>query len=70
MVDAAHAFTHAVAIGAEPFTGSKALEVPAIVGIGGSLIYFVDQYGGSDPYTDFTFTDHNRRAWAFTISIT
>ena len=58
VVDAAHAFTHAVAMGAEPFTGSKALEVPAIVGIGGSLIYFVDQYGGSDPYGDFTFTDH------------
>lgn len=55
VVDADHAFAHAVASGAVPFTGSKALEVPAIVGIGGSLIYFIDQYGDANPYADFTF---------------
>jgi 4-hydroxyphenylpyruvate dioxygenase len=46
VVDAAHAFAHAVARGAVPYTGGgKVLDVPAIVGIGGSLIYFVDTYG-------------------------
>jgi 4-hydroxyphenylpyruvate dioxygenase len=53
VVDAAHAFAHAVKMGAEPFEGEKALEVPAIVGIGGSLIYFVDAYGDQNPYGDF-----------------
>lgn len=46
VVDAKHAFNHAVSKGAEPYTGDdKALDVPAIVGIGGSLLYFVDKYG-------------------------
>ncbi len=55
VVDAAHAFAHAVALGATPYEGpGKVLEVPAIVGIGGSLIYFIDQYGeGRHPYVDF-----------------
>lgn len=53
VVDAAHAFAHAVKMGAEPFEGEKVLEVPAIVGIGGSLIYFVDAYGDQNPYGDF-----------------
>lgn len=56
VVDAAHAFGHAVQKGAQPYTGGgKALEVPAIIGIGGSLIYFVDAYGDANPYRDFTF---------------
>ncbi len=51
VVDAAHAHAHAVAKGAESYDGDdKALNVPAIVGIGGSLIYFVDQYGDANPY--------------------
>ena len=46
VVDAQHAFDHAVKLGAVPYTGDdKSLSVPAIVGIGGSLIYFIDQYG-------------------------
>lgn len=55
VTDARHAFEHAVKNGAQPFVESgKTLEVPAIVGIGGSLIYFVDQYGDANPYdTDF-----------------
>ncbi|MEM8786971.1 MAG: 4-hydroxyphenylpyruvate dioxygenase [Pseudomonadota bacterium] len=54
VVDAQHAFDHAVKNGAEPHTGGgKVLDVPAIKGIGGSLIYFVDQYGGdANPYAD------------------
>ncbi len=51
VVDAAKAFAHAVAKGAVPYDAAdKTLEVPAIVGIGGSLIYFVDQYGEANPY--------------------
>lgn len=51
VVDAEHALRHAVAQGAEPFTGEgKALDVPAIVGIGGSLIYFVEDYFETSPY--------------------
>ena len=53
VADAAHAFDHAVRNGAEPFDGpGKTLDVPAIVGIGGSLIYFVDRYGDANPYDD------------------
>jgi 4-hydroxyphenylpyruvate dioxygenase len=47
VVDAKHAYGHAVRLGAEPATLSaaeKALDVPAIHGIGNSLIYFVDRY--------------------------
>lgn len=47
VVDAAHAYAHAVAKGARPYAGdrgAKTLDVPAIEGIGGSLIYFVDRY--------------------------
>ena len=53
VVDAKQAFDHAVAKGAEPYEGDgKALDVPAIVGIGGSLIYFVDQYYNTSPYNE------------------
>jgi 4-hydroxyphenylpyruvate dioxygenase len=46
VVDAVHAFRHAVAHGATPYEGTgKVLDVPAIVGIGGSLLYFVDRHG-------------------------
>ncbi|MDE3027540.1 MAG: 4-hydroxyphenylpyruvate dioxygenase [Paracoccaceae bacterium] len=51
VVDAAHAFDHAVAKGAQPYLGAdKALDLPAIVGIGGSLLYFTDCYGSENPY--------------------
>ncbi|MER9601480.1 4-hydroxyphenylpyruvate dioxygenase [Mesorhizobium sp. M0243] len=46
VVDAKHAFDHAVAKGATPYEGAdKALDVPAIIGIGGSLLYFIETYG-------------------------
>ena len=59
VVDAEHAFKYAVSKGAEPYEGDdKALDVPAIVGIGGSLLYFVDKYGekGSAYDAEFEWT--------------
>jgi 4-hydroxyphenylpyruvate dioxygenase len=57
VVDAAHAHAHAVAHGATSYDGAdKALDVPAIVGIGGSLLYFVDRYrDGAHPWGAFEF---------------
>ena len=46
VADARQAYTRAVSLGAEPADpalGALALDVPAIKGIGGSLIYFVEQ---------------------------
>lgn len=46
VVDADHALKRAVEYGAEEYTGpGKTLDVPAVVGIGGSLLYFVETYG-------------------------
>ena len=51
VVDAAHAFSHALAQGAQAYDGpGKTMDVPAIRGIGGSLLYFVDQYYDTSPY--------------------
>ena len=51
VVDAQKALDHAVSKGAEEYTGGgKVLDVPAIMGIGGSLLYFVDQYYDTSPY--------------------
>ncbi|WP_299283044.1 4-hydroxyphenylpyruvate dioxygenase [uncultured Tateyamaria sp.] len=51
VVDAGAAFKRAVDLGAKPYEGAgKVLDVPAIYGIGGSLIYFVDQYYDTSPY--------------------
>ncbi len=53
VVDAQKAFDHAVAQGAEPYHGDdKTMDVPAIMGIGGSLLYFIDQYYETSPYND------------------
>jgi len=53
VVDAQRAFDHAVSKGATPYTGDgKTMDVPAIVGIGGSLIYFIDQYYEANPYNE------------------
>jgi 4-hydroxyphenylpyruvate dioxygenase len=56
VVDARHAYERALALGAEPAgvdAARKVLDVPAIKGIGGSLIYFVDRYGAKgSPYAD------------------
>jgi 4-hydroxyphenylpyruvate dioxygenase len=51
--DAAAAFERAVSLGAEAYrsdVGPMELNIPAIIGIGGSLIYFVDRYGDRSIY--------------------
>jgi 4-hydroxyphenylpyruvate dioxygenase len=46
VVDAQHALKRALDLGATEYTGpGKSLDVPAVFGIGGSLLYFVDRYG-------------------------
>ncbi len=48
VADAAAAYQRALALGAKPFQGQselKDLNILAIEGIGGSLLYFVDRYG-------------------------
>ena len=51
VVDAQRALAHALEKGAEEYTGAdKTMDVPAIKGIGGSLIYFIDTYYDANPY--------------------
>ncbi|MCV2881449.1 4-hydroxyphenylpyruvate dioxygenase [Actibacterium sp. XHP0104] len=51
VADAAHALRHAVDNGATEYTGpGKVMDVPAIVGIGGSLIYFIEGAHDTSPY--------------------
>jgi 4-hydroxyphenylpyruvate dioxygenase len=52
VVDAGHALKRALDLGATEYKGrDKSLDVPAVVGIGGSLLYFVDTYGAKgSPY--------------------
>ncbi|NJO32672.1 MAG: 4-hydroxyphenylpyruvate dioxygenase, partial [Rhodospirillales bacterium] len=45
VVDARHALKRALDLGATEYRGAdKTLDVPAVIGIGGSLLYFVDTY--------------------------
>jgi len=56
--DAARAYAEAVARGAEPVevaTGPMELRLPAIRGIGGSLIYLIDRYGEDLSIYDIDF---------------
>ncbi len=49
--NAVHAYAEAIARGAEPVetrTGPMELRLPAIRGIGGSIIYLIDRYAGKD----------------------
>lgn len=56
VVDAQKAFDHAVSKGAVPYKGNdKTLDVPAIIGIGGSLLYFIDKYGAKGSAYDEEF---------------
>ncbi|MGH1329848.1 MAG: 4-hydroxyphenylpyruvate dioxygenase [Paracoccaceae bacterium] len=57
VVDAQHAFDHAIAKGAKAYEGrGKTMDVPAIIGIGGSLIYFIEDYYETSPYnTEFNW---------------
>ena len=56
--DAAATFKRALQLGAEPFhshVGPMELNIPALRGIGGSLIYLIDRYGDRSIYdVDFT----------------
>ena len=56
VANAGHAYAHALKNGAEPYSGpGKTLDVPAIVGIGGSLLYFIDRYGDTGSAYDVEF---------------
>lgn len=58
VVDAKKAFERAVHLGARPVSGPVGpmeLNIPAIEGIGGSLIYFVDRYGPKGTIYDVDF---------------
>jgi 4-hydroxyphenylpyruvate dioxygenase len=58
VADAKYAFDRAVRLGAEPFEGKVGpmeLNIPAIKGIGGSLLYFVDRYGDKGSIWDVDF---------------
>ncbi len=62
VVDAKAAYQRALSLGAEPAemsSAQKTLDVPAIKGIGGSLLYFVERYGakGSAYDAEFDWTD-------------
>ena len=51
--DAAYAYRRALDLGAKPgpaTAGPMELNIPSIVGIGGSLIYLVDRYGDQSIY--------------------
>ncbi len=55
VVDAEHAYRRAIEGGAEPAGGARALDVPAVMGIGGSLLYFIDRYGAKGSAFDAEF---------------
>ena len=58
--DAAKACEEAIARGAEPVevrTGPMELRLPAIRGIGGSIIYLIDRYEGHESGSDLTIYD-------------
>ena len=58
VVDARQAYERALSLGAEPAgvsSAQKTLDVPAIKGIGGSLLYFVDRYGAKGSAYDLEF---------------
>ncbi|WP_426958199.1 4-hydroxyphenylpyruvate dioxygenase [Muricoccus radiodurans] len=58
VADAAKAYERAISLGAKPVTGKVGpmeLNIPAIEGIGGSLLYFVDRYGAKGSIYDVDF---------------
>jgi 4-hydroxyphenylpyruvate dioxygenase len=66
--DAARAYKRAIDLGAKPHKaqiGPMELNIPAIRGIGGSLIYFVDRYGTRSIYdVDFVAVSSSLRSAA------
>jgi len=64
VVDAKLAFERALSLGAEPAdisSAQKTLDVPAIKGIGGSVLYFVDRYGAKGSAYDSSSNGWARR---------
>ncbi len=64
--DAAHAYKRAVDLGAQPHqgpVGPMEINIPAIRGIGGSLIYLVDRYGEQGSIYDIDFVPMERVPW-------
>lgn len=58
VVDAAHAYRRGLELDAQPAdpaAGSLTLDVPALQGIGGSLLYLVDRYGAKGSVYDEDF---------------
>jgi 4-hydroxyphenylpyruvate dioxygenase len=58
VVDANFAYQRAIELGAEPYVGKVGpmeLNIPAVRGIGGSLLYFVDRYGDKGSIWDVDF---------------
>jgi 4-hydroxyphenylpyruvate dioxygenase len=58
VADAPAAYERAISLGAKPVTGRVGpmeLNIPAIEGIGGSLLYFVDRYGARGSIYDIDF---------------
>ena len=55
VADAHAAFDRAVGLGAEPASEGLTLDTPAIKGIGGSLIYFIDRHGAAGGMADLGF---------------
>jgi 4-hydroxyphenylpyruvate dioxygenase len=58
VVDAKQAYERALVLGAESAgvsSAQKTIDVPAIKGIGGSLLYFVDRYGAEGSAYDLEF---------------
>jgi 4-hydroxyphenylpyruvate dioxygenase len=58
--DAAHAYKRALELGAKPHRGEVGpmeLNIPAIRGIGGSVIYLIDRYGDQGTIYDVDFVD-------------
>src|SRR5215468_7230801 len=72
VADAAKAYERAISLGAKPVHGKigpMELNIPAIEGIGGSLIYLVDRYGERTIY-DVDFVPLAARAVAQGIGLT
>lgn len=64
VVDAAHAYRRALSLGAKPAetrAGPMELNIPAIEGIGGSKLYFVDRYGARGSIWDVDFVWEDER---------
>jgi 4-hydroxyphenylpyruvate dioxygenase len=66
VADAQKAYDRAISLGAEPVSpdaGAATLDVPAITGIGGSILYFIDRYGETGSAYDQEFEWLGEATW-------